>query len=544
MKPIQKIAIIGGGFGGWYTATALQYNCPHVELVIIDSQEHAPIGVGEVTGFDAPIHYSRLIGVSDPAELFKQTGAIYKFGTNAINFYQDNHSVSWGKFPNLKIKSLKNFFQPWDEHDFYEPWNRQPGDVGVLLAWMILNRNTGKTYDDYQREVADQNYFVNNPCAPVLDRQLFLPQKNSYGYQVDADQTIQFLKNLVYTRDYSRFNHFKSPVVTVKREGSEVTGVVLEDGTEVNADLFIDASGMHRVLMKTGVNSSWTPAGDDYNNAAWVFPSAYKNPHMELTGSTDFYGEDHGWRFKVRLYHRMGNGYIFNKNFVDPEVVKEDFLRVAGETKLKDPKLIQWTPGHYAEPWQGNVIPVGIAGWFIDPWNAPTFDLHSKSLEDLINMIKNWDLIEDHRAHFNKSRALNAEERKLRLDINFGLSKRSGPFWDRCREMAKNNGTLEKLRDLVLEKRTDLEERLNWYWIHMYILVAIATGVDTTTWEFPELTYEDKNMVDAYFNYTKERNHYISRYTWPNYYEWLRNKVFNNKESHEMLAILNPDLTK
>lgn len=544
MKPIQKIAIVGEGFAGWYTAVSLQYNVPHVELVIIDNQDHQPVDINEVTGFDATEHFGRLIGVTNPTELFKQTGAIYKFGTSAINFYQDNHEVSWGKFPNLKVQSLKNFFLPWDEHDFYEPWNCQPGDVGVLLAWLTINRNTGKTYDDYQQEVADQNYFVTNPCVPVVDRQLFLPQKNSYGYQIDANQTVQFLKNLVYTRDHSRITHLKNKVINVNKENNSITSLLLEDGTEVTADLFIDASGMNRILMSTGVNNSWVSAGEDYNNSAWVFPSAYTNPHMELTGSTNFYGEDHGWRFKVNLYHRMANGYIFNKNFVDPEIVKEDFLRVAGETKLKDPKLIQWTPGHYAEPWQGNVIPVGIARWFIDPWNTSTFDLHSKSLENLINLIKNWDLIDDPKEHFNKLQTLDANKRKLCLDINFGFSKRGGPFWDRCRQVSRNNATLDKLRDLVLEKQTDLKEQANWFWIDMYILVTLATEVDTSMWDLPELRYEEKKMAEAYFSYTKERNFYISRYIWPNYYEWLREKFFNNKESHEMLVVLNPGLVE
>lgn len=537
MKPIQKIAIVGGGFAGWYSAVSLQYHVPHVELVVIDTSEDNPLD--EVTVIDSPAQYTRLTGITNPIDLFKQSGGIYKFGTNAINFYQDEHAVSWSKFPNLKIKSLKNFFQPWDDQDFYEQWNRQPGDVSVLLSWMILNRGTGKTYKDYVQEVGEQEYFVNNPCVPVTDRQLSLPQKNSYGYQVNTKQTVQYLKDLVYTRDHSRFVQLKSSVSTVNYDGKEVTGLVLEDGTQVNADLFVDASGLDRILMKTGINNSWTPSGNDYNNSAWVVDTAYQNPHMEITGSTDFHGEDHGWRFKTNLYHKINNGYIFNQNFVEAEAVKADFLKAVGETTLADPTLIQWVPGHYSESWQENVIPVGAADWFIDPYNSPTVDLHSKSLEDLINIIKNWDLIEDPREHFNKSRKLDSAEKKLLLDLTFGLGKRNGPFWQRSREIARKNNLLETIKEILLEQNTQTT-----HWNYMHMLVAVASGIDISAWNFPELTYEDKNMVSAYFVYTKERNHYISRYIWPNYYEWLRTKVFGNKENHEILAILNPGLTK
>ena len=540
MNPIKKIVIVGGGFAGWYTAASFQNHLPNVELVLIDSQKHAPIGVGEVTGFDAPVHFRRLLGVDNPKEIFKQTGAIYKFGTNAVNFYQDNQTVSWGKFPNLKVSSLQNYYQAFDEQDFYEPWNRQPGDVGVLLAWCALNKDTGKTFADYSREVGDQNFFIENPVAPISNGEMFLPQKNSYGYQTDAEQTIQFLKDLVYTRDYSRFNHLSNAVVNVNFEGDHVTSLELEDGTCIEADLFIDCSGIHRVLMKTGVNDSWQSVGDDYNNAVWVFPSAYTNPKEEVRGSSDFYGEDHGWRFKVRLYHRMGNGYIFNKNHVDPEVVRQHLIDVAGDTRLAEPRMIAWEPGHYTTPWQGNVIPMGLASWFIDPYDAPTFDMHSKAIEDVIGIIQNWGNEADPKNKYNQYRSYNTEERRLRIDLTFGLSKRSGPFWDRAREAAKKNNALQKIKDIILERRTDLEARLNWYWIHMYIRVAISAGVDMSEWPFPKITKEDQAIAEAYYKFTQSRNEYIATKEWPNYYTWLKDTIFEGKESAEMLAKLNP----
>lgn len=540
MKPIQKIVIVGGGFAGWYTAASFQNHLPEIELVLIDSQKHPTIGVGEVTGFDAPIHFRRLLGVDDPKEIFKQTGAIYKFGTNAIDFYQDNQTVSWGKFPNLKVNSLQNYYQPFDEHDFYEPWNRQPGDIGVLLAWCALNKNSNKTFADYSQEVGDQNFFIKNPVAPVSNGEMFLPQKNSYGYQTDAEQTVQYLKDLVYTRDYSRFSHLSKTVVNVNHTGNSVTSLDLEDGSTIEADLFIDCSGIHRVIMKTGVNDSWQSVGDDYNNSVWVFPSAYVNPKEEVRGSSDFYGEDHGWRFKVRLYHRMGNGYIFNKNHVDPEIVKQRLLEVAGSTRLAEPKMISWEPGHYTTPWQGNVIPMGLSGWFIDPYDAPTFDMHSKAIEDIIGIIQNWDNETDPRKKYNQYRSYNTEERRLRIDLSFGLSKRSGPFWDRARALAKKNHALKQIEDIILERRTDLEARLNWYWIHMYIRVALSAGVDMSDWSFPAITTADQEMAESYYKFTRDRNKYIATKSWPNYYEWLKDTIFEGKESSEMLAKLNP----
>lgn len=544
MKPIKKIVIVGGGFSGWYTAASFQRHLPEVELVLIDSQRHQPIGVGEVTGFDAPIHYRKLLGVDEPKEVFRQTGAIHKFGTTNTSLFQDGQVIYTTKFPNPKVTSLKKYFQPFDEPDFYEPWSRKPGDVGVVLAWPTINKDSGKNFQEYTAEISDMAYFIKNNVAPVADGQLLLPQKNSYGFQTDADQTIQFLKGLIYTRDYSRFNHFCSSIVEVRTNDGLVESVHLEDGKVVTGDLFIDASGMHRVLMNTGINNSWQDAGNAYNNSAWVMPSAYTDPAKELRGSNNFFGEEHGYRFLVRLYHRMGNGYVFNSEFVDPEEVRKSFIDKAGATRFVDPKLITWKPGNFTRPWQGNVIPMGLAAWFIDPYDAPTYDMHSKSIEDVIALIQNWDNESDPQGKYNHFRSLGTEERRIRLDITFGLSKTTGPFWDRARANAVKVNALAKIKDLVLEKRSDLESRYNWYWAHIYIRIAIAAQVDMSKWEFPEITDADRAMAKAYYDFTRARNQYIAEQPWPNYYEWMKDNIFDGETSDEALARLNPRFSK
>ena len=540
MKPIKKIVIVGGGFAGWYTAASFQHNLPGIEIVIIDSQHVAPIGVGEVTGFDAPVHYRKLLGCEEPTDVFRHTGAIHKFGTEEVNLYRDGQSIYTTKFPNLKVSSLKKYFQPFDEPDFYEPWSREPGDVGVILAWSIINQGLGKNFQEYTSEVSDMVHFIKNNVAPVVDGKLALPQKNSYGFQTDSEQTIQFLKDLVYTRDYSRFNHFCSSIVEVRTNQDTVESLLLEDGRVVTGDLFIDASGMHRVLMRTGINDSWKAVGDEYNNASWVMPTAYTDPTKEIRGSNTFFGEKHGWRFLIRLYHRMGNGYIFNSKFVDPDEVRKDFIASAGATRFVEPKLITWNPGHYTKPWQGNVIPMGISAWFIDPLDSPTYDMHSKAIEDVIAIIKNWDKEPEPREKYNHFRSISAEERRTRLDITFGMSHTTGPFWDRARANAVKVDALSKIRDLILEKRSDIESRLNWYWNHIYIRIAIASGIDMQDWKFPELTNEDRAMAQAYYDFTRARNQYISAQAWPNYYEWIKTAIFDGETSAEALARLNP----
>jgi tryptophan halogenase len=543
---IKKIVIVGGGFAGWYTARSLQHCLPDVELMVIDSDKHPTIGVGEVLGFDAPINFSRLLGITNDQELMAETGAIYKFGVRGINFYKDHVAVKWGKFPNLKMSSLTNFYNGYDYPDFQEPWNHQPGDIGLFTAWLSMYSNT-KTYDDMVIETSEQNHFLTNPVAPFNRYNKFvLREKQGFAYHIDAEKTSVFLRNLTLrNNDDQRVNWITSTVVDINWSDSNVLDhLILENGQHIHGDLFIDATGLQKLLMSASANNSWVYQGDEYCDAAWVCPSAYVDPTKQLIGASEFHGEDWGWRFLVRLYHRIGNGYIFNSKMVDPSVPLARLQEVVGDTQLVEPRLIRWDPGQYTEPWKGNLLPLGMSAAFVDPFDAPTFEGHSRALEDLIAIIKNHDNETNPQDRFNKLRDLTREERNLRLDLTFGMSRRSGPFWESRRAMATKNNYLEQIKAIVLEQRKDLESRLNWHWQHQYARTCMATDVDMSSWEFVEVTPENQQMADAFFSYNRARNQYIETQQWPNYSEWLQQNRFGGLTNQEVLAKLNPHLIK
>lgn len=541
---IKKIVIIGGGFAGWYTAAALQHNTS-CEVMLIDSEKYPTIGVGETTGWSAAMDFGRLAGVTDEHEFMRETGAIYKYGVRAVDFFQDHQTHQWGKFPNLKVSSLTNFYNKFEPHDFDEPRNHQDGDIGVITAWLKINQGLDKTYEDFVLEVGELDHFISTPVVPVTRNNRFIINPSQgLAYNLDAEKTSAYLKALVSKRNKGLFTWITNTVDQVLLDDSKknINCLVLENGTVITADLFIDASGLRRVLMSSNQNDSWHHDGDQYCNAAWVVPSKYPDPDKDLLGISEFFGEDWGWRFKVRLYHRVGNGYVFNANQVDPAVPLQRLLEVVGDTRFVEPKLIKWSPGQYTQPWQGNLLPLGMSAEFIDPYDAPTFDAHGRALEDLINIINQAPNNPQHQ--YNVLRSLTREERKLRLDLTFGLSQRRGPFWESRRELAVKDDYLGKVKDIILGKRTDLESRMPWHWHHMYIRTCLASNVDMSAWDFPNMSTADENMAKAFFAFNRARNKYIENQSWPGYSKWLQKYRFDNLTNQEVLAKLNPQLIK
>lgn len=538
---IKTIAIVGGGFAGWYTAAALAHNFPQLKITVIDSDRHSRLGVGETLGFSAPYDWKRLLGLKDDRELMFRTGAVYKYGTTAENFYADNDFISYGKFFNLKIRSLVKFYGEFDYPDYHEHWNNHPGDVGLQQAWMTINKYTGKNIHDYIAELNEASHFTQNPVAPYdRNNRYILRPTEGWSYQIDAEQTVDFLKELA-CKNPGQTLHVTSAVRQVELTSSgSIVAIGLENDQSVKADLYVDATGSARVILRQSSNNTWLDQGSDYCNSAWVCPTAYTSVENQLIGATKFYGEDWGWRFQIGLYHRMGNGYIFNSHMVDRQIPLARLLRVT-DNRLAEPRLIQWVPGYFREAWHHNLLALGISSHLIDPFDAPTFDIHSQALNSLIKLL-NQDTIENTRSSFNRDHQLVVEERNMRLRFVFGLSRRTGTFWDSRRALLQKHYTMQDFQDILNAKKTSLQDRLPHWWQQMYYRMCMAAGLDRTQFDTVEMNQQDQDMANAFFAYNRSRNRYISQQTWPNYYGWLRTNRFNDITSEQILQRLNPGL--
>lgn len=544
---INNIVIVGGGFAGWLTACVMQYKCPSLKITLIESPLVPRLGVGETLGFESPYVWRDLLGMETDHHLMRHTGSIYKYGITNFDFMNDNEVVYNGQLQNIKIGALTKFFPDFEYVDFYEHWNQKPGDVGVSATWLYMNRDKlnkpgGKTIHDYVLEVQDSTYFLENPVVPYDEwNNKTLRGFNGTSYHIDAEEMVSLLKWLAYSRNSDgRLTHLTDTVVDVRlTEQGEIKEIVKKtDGRAITGDIFIDCSGLGRVLAKHVENDTWQDRSEYSNNSAWVCPSKYTDPHKELICGTRIYGEDYGWRFQLPLYHRMGNGYIFNRDWVDPEVPKRRLEEITRDTALAEPRLIKWDPGFYLHSWKKNLILLGISSGLSDPWDAPTFSEHVKGLEDFIHVYNQMSLkdldINEARSYYNTNRARYSSERDLRVRIHHGFGNRRGLYWDKRRDAANKYGLLKDFEEIMLEQKTDMNLRLRNYWQHMYAKLAIQVDVDMSKWEFKVPTNDELEMAEAYFSYTRARNKFIRTRKWPNAYEWLKENRFDGATYDEV----------
>jgi len=266
MKNVKNIVIVGGGFAGWYTAVSFLNNFPTCKIKIIDSDKIPRLGVGETLGYSSPYDWKKHLNVEDDSELMRKTGAIYKFGVSTKNFWSDNSNISYGKFFNLKIKSLLNFYNQYNYDDFFEPRFSTKDDFGLHDAWMYINKHTDKSFKEYSNEILESNFFIDNPVAPYSNEKYILRNAEGWSYHIDAEQTVTYLQQLA--KNKSNCSHIKKEVVDCQLNKNGIEYLILEDNSKVYGDLFLDCSGFKRILSTKVKNNSSENEGSEFCDSA------------------------------------------------------------------------------------------------------------------------------------------------------------------------------------------------------------------------------------------------------------------------------------
>ena len=214
---IKNVIIVGGGFGGWYTAASFRHNFPDIAVTVVDSDKHPRLGIGETLGFSSPYDWRKNLGLKDDRLLMWKTGAIYKYGTSFHDFLYDHKSCTYGKFINPKINALTKFYGGLDYPDFFEPWSKEPGSTGVQQAWLAINQHNNKDFNDYVMEINEGSFLTISEVESMSDQELkdlFEDWKNQDKWDKIADSQENMYYSCEEAIDTQDFNF---PITKIKK---------------------------------------------------------------------------------------------------------------------------------------------------------------------------------------------------------------------------------------------------------------------------------------------------------------------------------------
>ena len=408
--PIRNILIVGGGTAGWMTAAALakSLKARDVAITLVESEQIGTVGVGEAT--IPPITtFNQLLGL-DEAAFMRATQASFKLAIEFVDWMGPGHRYlhPFGGF-GLDIEALK-FHQIW-LRALHEGW-APPIDAFNLSAqasrlgrFALPSRDPGQVMSSLK-----------------------------YAFHFDAGLYAKHLRAYAEQRGVTRV---EGKVVQVAQHGETgfVTSVTLDGGRTLEADLFIDCSGFRGLLieqtLKTGYDdwSHWLP-----NDRAVAMPC--ETGADGLTPYTRATADAAGWRWRIPLQHRTGNGYVYaSADLSDDEAVARLRATLDGPA-LAEPNFLRFQAGRRRQAWVKNVVAIGLSSGFLEPLESTSIHLIQAGITKLLALFpdKGFDPVEI--AEYNRLTAQQVELIRDFIILHFKTNGRTEPYWVRAREMA------------------------------------------------------------------------------------------------------------
>jgi tryptophan halogenase len=408
MSESLDIVILGGGTAGWMAATALASFIPRerCRVRLVESEEIGVVGVGEAT-LPQIKNFNDSIGI-DEAEMMRATKGTFKLG---IEF------VDWGS-------KGSRYIHPFGVHG--------PADMAHIFhhQWLRARRLGSKSgIEEYSFAVqAARNGRFEFP----KEDQTTIDSTFSYAYHFDASLYSAHLRGVAEQRGVTR-SEGKVREVVQDPESGDIRSLVLESGETISADLFIDCSGFRSLLLdKTlGVGwedwSKWLPC-----DRAFAVPSE----RDEITPYTRSTAMEAGWRWRIPLQHRTGNGYVFSSSFIGEDEAAEALLRNLETKALGEPRMLRFQAGRRTISWERNCVAVGLSSGFLEPLESTSIYLIQVAILQLVPLLPGKRIDPRLRDEFN--RLIDHEYERIRdfLILHYKLTSRDdAEIWRYCAAM-------------------------------------------------------------------------------------------------------------
>jgi tryptophan halogenase len=452
-QPVRKVTIVGGGTAGWMTAAVLSQWLSQVEIRLIESEEIGTVGVGEAT-IPHLRNYLALAGI-DELKMISESKATFKLG---IQF------VDWGAPGESYI------------HGF--------GKIGRDMLWLHPHQLWLAARERAPGSVKHFDHYALN-CVACLKNRFTFPDKRNpnsplgdidYAFHFDASLFARLLRSESEKRGVTRI---EGRIVEVMQhpESGFVERVRLNDGREVDGDLFIDCSGMRALLIGDALGVGY----EDWNHwllcdRAQAVGSASVEPVTPYVRCTADKG---GWRWRIPLQHRVGNGYVYASQFLSDEEAAEGVLANLDAEPLADPRIVRFRPGRRLKAWDRNVIALGLSSGFLEPLESTSIHLIQTGIHRLLAMFPSAGFSAADIDEFNRQAHTEYEDIRDFIIAHYKVTRRSGdPFWDRVREMEVPDSLNERLELFRSSGRFFKHNAQELFAEESWVQVLIGQGLD------------------------------------------------------------------
>lgn len=351
MAELKRIVILGGGTAGWMAANLMQQRWPDFSISLVEAPDISTIGVGEGSTPTLKRFFKQL-NIAE-SEWMPRCHATYKVN---ISFKGWSPASGIDSYSHPFISQLDTFTEK---------------------AFLVncTTRRLGLAV-----ETQPHKFFVNGQLAQEHKAPLVpghFPFRMEYGYHFDSGLLGEFLAERACAAGVQRI---KARVQSAQlNSAGEISQLLCEGRAPIAGDLFIDCSGFNGFLIQQALGVSFEPFTQLLNDSAVVIATA---ADAALPVETLSKAQSHGWRWRIPLSHRTGNGYVYSARMQSADAAETELRR---ELNLLDADVparhLTMRVGQVAQHWAKNCVALGLAQGFIEPLEATALHLVQIAIE-------------------------------------------------------------------------------------------------------------------------------------------------------------------
>ena len=410
-KPVSKIIIVGGGTAGWMTAASLSkhFRKTSVAITLVESSEIGTVGVGEATIPTLRRFYAEL-GMKD-LDVMRATRATCKLGIQ----FRDWHSTG------------SQFIHP------FGLYGQRANGVEFHHYWMKL-REHGEDAGELPEyslgvQLAEHHKFIEPSPNPPSELSVF-----DWALHFDAALFAKLMREYAEQQGVKRIDARIHEVRQSPIDDS-LASLMLDNGDEVNGDLFIDCSGFRALLIEQTLKTGY----EDWSE--WLLCDSAVAVQSELAGDPPPYtiSQAHkaGWQWRIPLQHRQGNGHVYCSRYMTEDEAVAILKKNIDGHLLHEPRRFTFNAGRRKQAWNKNCIAVGLASGFLEPLESTSIALVETAIEKIRHSFPYPYYTQAAVDEFNHLTAQEYERVRDFIILHYKANQRHGePLWDQCRTTA------------------------------------------------------------------------------------------------------------
>jgi len=379
---VKSLLVAGGGTAGLIAAIILKKNL-NIQIDVVHSSNIGIVGVGE----GSTEHFKDFmdfVGI-DQYELIKSCDATYKSGIMFEN---------WTEKPYL--------------HSVGSQWNVKNAQYSFVYANQISKQDDRIT-DDLQWQNKINKWFLN--------------QRDQFPYNQFHFNTHKLNEFLINVAKSLGINFYDDEITAVNVNEQGNIQSIIGNLNEYRYDFYIDSTGFKRILIDK-LGAKWQSYGKYLKMKSAI---TFQTPDEENYNLwTVARAMDAGWMFRIPVWGRYGNGYIFDSDYTDKEQAHKE-VELYFNKKIEIGKEFHFDPGALDKVWINNCVAIGLSGSFVEPLEASSIGTSIQQSFLLMHRLQNYDqnVIDDYNKSFNDI----MENIRDFLILHYMTRKTNTDFW-------------------------------------------------------------------------------------------------------------------